>query len=102
MNSLHFEREYRTPHSEGYLVLENDHRLGRLELHFTQDAVFGTLIVEREMSESEVLDLIERVDDELVTSAQVAREDFVVTVYQGREIGAYSDESFEAEENEEE
>ncbi len=92
MDELKFEREHRTDKSEAYLILENDARLGRIDLHYGAEMVFGSLVVERDMSEQEVQDLIETIDDELVTSAQVARDDFVVTVYQGKEIGVYSDE----------
>jgi hypothetical protein len=102
VDELRFEREHRTPNSEAYLVLEEENRLGRIDLHFGNDMVFGTLIVEREMSEQEVQDLIEAIDDELVTSAQMPRDDFVVTVYQGKEVGVYSDEYMESDEEEEE
>jgi len=102
MGELKFEREHRTQTSEAYLLLEEDNRLGRIDLHFANDMVFGTLVIEREMSEQEVQDLIEAIDDELVTSAQVPRDDFVVTVYQGREVGVYSDEYLEGEGEEEE
>lgn len=101
MDELRFEREYRTPHSEAYLLLEGDNRLGRIDLHFTGESVFATLVVEREMSEAEIQDLIEVIDDELVTSAQVPRDDFVVAVYQGKEVGVYSDDYTEEDEEEE-
>ncbi len=98
MDDVRFERQYRTTHSEGYLVFEGGDRLGRIELHFTPTVVYGTLVVEREMDEDEVLDLIEQADDELVLTADVPREDFVVSVYQGRDLGTYSDEYFEEDE----
>jgi hypothetical protein len=100
MDELKFEREHRTDKSEAYLILENDTRLGRIDLHYGDSMVFGTLIIERDMSEQEVQELIEAIDDELVTSAQVVRDDFVVTVYQGKEVGVYSDE-YSDEESEE-
>jgi hypothetical protein len=50
------------------------------------------------MEEDDVLDLIEQADDELVLTADVPREDFVVSVYQGRDLGTYSDEYFEEDE----
>ena len=95
MDDVRFERQYRTTHSEGYLVFDGTDRLGRIELHFTSTVVYGTLVVEREMEEDDVLDLIEQADDELVLTADVPREDFVVAVYQGRDLGTYSDEYFE-------
>ena len=102
MENVRFERQYRTPNSEGYLIFQDEDRLGRLDLHYTSTVVYGTMVVERELEEDDLLDLIENADDSLVLSADVPREDFVVTVYQGREIGSYSDEYFEEEEEEEE
>lgn len=100
MDDVRFERQYRTAFSEGYLVFEGGDRLGRIELHFTPTVVYGTLVVEREMEEDDILDLIEQADDELVLTADVPREDFVVSVYHGRDLGTYSDEYFEEEEEE--
>ncbi len=101
MNNVRFERQYRTPHSEGYLMFEGGERLGRLDLHFTPSVVYGTMVVERELTEEDILDLIEQADDELVMTADVPRDDFIVSVYQGRDIGTYSDDYFEEEEEEE-
>jgi hypothetical protein len=98
MEEVRFERQYRTAHSEGYLIFEAGDRLGRVELHFTPTVVYGTLVVEREIDEDDILDLIEQADDELVLTADVPREDFVVSVYQGQDRGTYSDEYFEEDE----
>jgi hypothetical protein len=58
-------------------------------------------VVERELAEAEVLDLIEKIDEDLVWSADLPRDDFVVTVYNGREVGVYSDPDFDDEDEEE-
>jgi len=100
MDEARFERQYRTTHSEGYLIFEAGERLGRLDLHYTPTVVYATLVVERELDEDEILDLIEQADDDLVLTADVPREDFVVQVYQGRDLGTYSDEYFEEDETE--
>jgi hypothetical protein len=100
VDDARFERQYRTANSEGYLVFDGGDRLGRIDLHFTPTVVYGTLVVEREMEEDDILDLIEQADDELVLTADVPREDFVVSVYQGRDLGTYSDEYFEEDEEE--
>jgi hypothetical protein len=91
MESLRYDRLYRTPSSEAYLLSEGEDALGRLELHYGSNNVYGLLILDGERAEDDVLDLIEQIDDDLVLTADVAREDFMVTVYQGREIGLYSD-----------
>ena len=39
------------------------------------------------------------IDEELVDSMGVAREEFIVHVYQGREVGVFSDNDFDEGEN---
>jgi len=97
MDEVRFERQYRTANSEGYLIFDGEDRLGRVDLHYTPTVVYGTIVSEREIEEDDILDLIEQVDDELVLTADVPRDDFVVTVYHGRDLGTYSDEYFEEE-----
>ncbi|MBM4416751.1 MAG: hypothetical protein FJ033_00310 [Chloroflexi bacterium] len=101
VDGLRFERQYRTSHSEGYLILDGEDRFGRIELHFTASVVYGTLIAERDLAEDEILDVIEQIDDELVMTADVPRDDFIVTVYQGRDAGTYSDDYFDDSEEDE-
>src|SRR6266478_5750912 len=91
MEEVRFERQYRTAHSEGYLIFEAGDRLGRVELHFTPTVVYATLLVEREIDEDDILDLIE-------LTADGPREVFVVSVYHGQDRGTYSDEYFEEDE----
>ena len=100
MEDIRYDRLCRTPSSEAYLLSQQDEPIGRVELHFTSNVVYGLVILERELPEEEVLDLIERIDDDLVWSADLPRDDFVVTVYQGREIGVYSDSSYDDEDEE--
>jgi len=102
VEDLRFERQYRTPHSEGYLMFEGSDRLGRIELHFTPSVVYGTMLIERELEEDDILDVIEQADDELVMTADVPRDDFIVSVYQGRDVGTYSDDYFEDDEEDDE
>jgi hypothetical protein len=78
--------------------LQSNNRLGTVDIHFTSTAVHGTLILERELEETELTKLIEQIDEDLVLSADMPREDFLVSVYVGKDVGFYSDEYF-AEEN---
>jgi len=102
MEPVTFERQFRTPSSEGYYVTQGEERIGRVDLHFASDVVYATLVVEVEVDEDDVQDLIEQVDEELVLSADVPREDFLVTVYRGKDLGFYSDDFFGEEEEEDE
>ena len=87
-----YYRQSRTSSSEQYQLMENEQRLGHLDLHFGASEVFGTLVLDREISEDDLAHLIEQIDEDLVLSAEAPREDFLVRVYTGREIGLFSDE----------
>jgi hypothetical protein len=98
-DDIRYDRLCRTSSSEAYLLSQQEEPIGRIELHFTTNVVYGLLVIEREMPEEELLDLVEKIDEDLVWSADLPRDDFVVTVYQGREIGVYSDSDHDEEED---
>jgi hypothetical protein len=106
MDDIHFERHFRTPYSEGYYIMQGDSlqsnsRLGTVDIHFTSTTVHGTLILERELEEADLTKLIEQIDEDLVLSADMPREDFLVSVYVGKDVGFYSDEYFAEEASDE-
>lgn len=103
MEPVLFERQFRTPHSEGYFIKSsNGDKVGRVDLHFASDVVYATLILEVETSEDDIFELIEQVDEDLVVTADVHRDDFLVTVYRGKDMGFYSDDYFGDDEDEDE
>lgn len=87
-----FERECRTPYSEAYIISLEDEMIGRIDLHFTSNLVNATLCTGENMTAEEIRELIDIIDEELVLPSDVPRDDFLVTVYQGREAGVFSDE----------
>jgi hypothetical protein len=97
MTDYRFDRECRTPYSEAYSIVKEEQQLGRVDLHYTSGAVYATLSVSEDLTLENIQDLIELVDEELVMSAEVYREDFIVTVHQGKEIGIFSDEDDDTE-----
>lgn len=103
MEDIRFERHFRTPYSESYYIMQggslSNSRLGTVDIHFTTTTVHGTLILERELEEADLSKLIEQIDEDLVLSADMPRDDFLVSVYIGKDVGFYSDEYF-AEDNE--
>lgn len=101
MEDIHFDRICRTNRSEAYLISQGEEPIARIDLHFTQSVVYGVLIVEKQLEESDITELIGRVDDDIVWTADLPREDFVVSVYQGRELGMYSDPDLQDREEEE-
>lgn len=92
MSPYVFMRQFRTVSSEGYAIMERDVRIGRVDLHFATEKVYATIVLERDMVESEVAHIIEEIDNNLVISATVKREDLNVWVYIGREMGFFTDE----------
>jgi hypothetical protein len=100
---LRYDRVCRTSHSEAYLLSEGDDPFGRIDLHFGSSVVHGVLIVERDLADQDLHGLVQRIDDDLVWTADQPREDFLVTVYRGTESGVISDrESDEDEDDEDE
>ena len=102
MEQVTCERQFRTPYSEGYYLKNaQGDKIGRVDLHFAADVVYATLIVEIDTTEDDVMDLIEQIDEELVLTADVHRDDFLVTVYRGKDLGFYSDDYFGDEDEDE-
>lgn len=97
MTGYRFERECRTPFSEVYLIIADEEEVGRVDLHFTPSVVYATLCIGENLTVEGIRDLIDTIDEELVMTADVARDDFIVTVHQGREAGVFSDEELEEE-----
>lgn len=87
-----YHRQSRTASSEQYQLMDGNTRLGHLDLHFGANEVFATLVLDREASEEDVTQLIEQIDEDLVLSAEMPREDFLVRVYIGRELLFMSDD----------
>jgi hypothetical protein len=103
MPEYHFERECRTPYSESYSVeSENGDDIARVDLHFTPGGAYATLCVSEALTEDDIQELIGQIDERLVMTSDPYREDFVVTVWTGRETGVYSDEDSADDEDEDE
>ncbi len=101
LEHLHYDRICRTARSESYLISQGEEPLARIELHFMQEFVYGLLAVERDLSmelTAEEIDLLrDRIDTDLVVTADSGREDFFLTVFQGRDLGTYHDPDWEDE-----
>lgn len=94
MESTRFERICRTSSSEAYLLVDGDEVVARLDLHFTTSVVYGVLVVEREIDDQAIADIRAEIDEEIVQTADVAREDFLLAVYRGTPVRQqpYSDD----------
>ena len=102
MTGYQFERECRTPQSESYIVELDDEEVGRIDIHYTNSVAYATLCVPESLTDEDIRELISEVDERLVLTTDPFREDFVVTVWAGRESAVFSDEDFEGEDEEDE
>jgi hypothetical protein len=101
MAEYRFERECRTPYSESYSVeSDSGDDVARVDLHLTNAGAYATLCVSEGLTEDDIQELIGQIDERLVMTSDPYREDFVVTVWTGRETGVYSDEDDEDDEEE--
>ena len=94
MPNYNFERECRTPYSEAYTILEDGASVGRVDMHFTATLVHATLCVAESLTQESIQDLIETIEEELVDALGVAREEFIVHVHQGHDVGVFSNHEF--------
>ncbi len=89
-----FERECRTPYSEVYTVLDEGEPIGRLDIHLTAAVVHATLCVDESLTQESIQELIEFVDAEIVDVVGVSRDEFIIHVHQGRDVGVFSNHEF--------
>ena len=94
MAAYYFERECRTPQSEAYNVLDGEATIGRVDLHYASTMVHATLCVSESLTQEMIQELIEEIDEELVDVVGVTRDEFIVHVHQGRDLGVYSNHNF--------
>lgn len=96
MADYDFERECRTPYSECYTVLDGDRNIGRLDVHFADVIVHATLNVDESLTENDMHELIDVVDNELLNTAGIVRQEVIIHVHQGRDLGVYSTREFDS------
>jgi hypothetical protein len=99
MDDIRFDRQFRTASSEGYFIVQDLTRLGVVDLHFTTTNVRATLILEHELVREDLVKLIEQIDEDLVLSADIPRDDLLVSVYIGHDAGFFNDETLGEEED---
>ena len=96
MAEYDFERECRTPFSECYTVLDGDRNVGRLDVHFADVIVHATLNVDESLTENDMHNLIDLVDNELLVAAGIVRQEVIIHVHQGRDLGVYSTREYDS------
>lgn len=94
MPDFFFEREVRTPYSEAYTILEDERPVGRVDIHFTFNIIHVTLAVDESLTQDSIQELIDTIDEDLVDAVGINREELIIHVFQGRETGVFSDDTF--------
>ncbi len=92
MPRYQFERQARTPSSEAFIIRSGEDDAGRVDIHYGSDEVTATLCLAENATEDDIQELIGEIDERLVMTAEPFRDDFVVTVWLGREAGVYSED----------
>jgi hypothetical protein len=88
-------RLVRTGSSEIFLIWEDERRIGQLDVHYAQDTIHGTLVLEADLTPETEEELLSQIDEDVISSYMPSfeREDFLVTVFRGEEISSYTDSS---------
>ncbi len=97
-------RLVRTNSSEIYLIWEENNRVGQLDLHYANETIHATLILETDLSVSSEEELLTQIDEDIVSSYMPSfdRNDLLVTVFRGEEISSYTDSQSMNDDDEEE
>jgi hypothetical protein len=99
MATYHFEREMRTPQSEAFVIEADGAEVGRVDLHYAASTAYATLCVPADFDDDAIEELIGEIDERLVMSWEPLRDDFIVTVWAGREVGVFSETGEEEDED---
>lgn len=91
MATYTFERETRTSQSETFVIETGGEEVGRVDLHYAASTAYGTLCVPADYDDDTIEELIGEIDERLVMSWEPLRDDFIVTVWAGREVGVFSE-----------
>src|SRR2546422_858443 len=66
MEAARFERNVRTESSEIFTIYGGARRVGRVDIHYGRFEVHGTLLLEVDLTDDELQQLIDQLDEELV------------------------------------
>jgi hypothetical protein len=93
MSRFRLTRLVRTLTSEILLIWDNERTVGQADIHYAGDRIYATVILEDSFSESDEVALRGQLDHDVVSAylQDYERDDFVVTIFRGRETASYSD-----------
>ena len=94
MAKYQFERECRTEYSECYTVVEDEQFVGRLDLHYADGVIHSSLSVIERMTTEDIQELLDVMEGQLLDSVGIPRQEMIIHVHQGRDIGVWSSHDF--------
>jgi hypothetical protein len=85
-------RVLRTLSSEIYLVWRDEQRIGQIDIHYTASSVQADVCLESPLDEPERDALLRQLDEDVVSShlPSFEREQFIITIFVGREIDSFN------------
>ena len=85
-------RLVRTVSSEIFVIWDKETRVGQLHLHYAHDTIHAALLLEVDLAVAEEEDLLDAIDEDIVSSylPSFEREDLLVTVFRAEEISSFS------------
>ncbi len=94
MADFYFERECRTATSECHTILQEENPIGRVDVHFANPDIHATLNVSESLTNDDIQDLIDTIDEEILDSVGIVRQEVIVHVHQGQDLGVFSTRNF--------
>ena len=76
-------------------MLKDENAAGRVDLHFADPVVHATLNIAENLTTEEIQELVDTIDEELLDSVGITRQEVIVHVHQGRDLGVFSTRNFE-------
>ena len=85
-------RLVRTASSEIYVIWQGETRVGQVHLHYAHDTIHAALLLEMDLTVAEEEELLEVIDEDIVSSylPSFEREDLLVTMFRAEEISSFS------------
>jgi hypothetical protein len=91
-SKLKLSRVVRTASSEIYIIWDGDSRVGQIHVHYAHDTIHAALLLEVDLTTPEEEDLLELIDEDIISSylPSFEREDLLVTMFRAEEISSFS------------
>lgn len=91
-DKYNLSRLVRTVASEIYVIWEGEKRVGQLHIHYAHYTIHLTIILEVDVGMTEEEELVEQIDEDIISSylPSFEREEMLVTIFRGEEISSFS------------